>query len=842
MMVRTRRGGSLARLAPALLPLALLAACQAGAGGAGTRTGRTRTTTLVPQSVLVPAAVPHAPRPSPVDVLHYAIDLDLEPTTRSIEGECAVRFTPRAAELVRLRLDLAGLAVRGVRDASGRDLHFTHEGETLTIDLGRVLAPGDEGEVRVAYGGRPAKGLWFAGDRDGQPTHAFTQGECEDSRWWFPCWDAPGEFATSEVRVTLPPGWRSVAAGDLVERGKDGRKTVEHWRMERPHAPYLTTLVAGELVQRDATWDGVPLSYLAEPRYARWMDASFSETGDILAFLSELTGVRYPWSKYAQACVENFPFGGMENISATTLTSATLDDELGNRDDQSHDLVAHEAAHQWFGNLMTCADWSHVWLNESLATYAALLYFERTRGADELRVRMRDDQDEYAVADLAKRRAIVTNVYKDPIDLFDEHVYQGGAARLHLLRSVLGDEAFVEGLRAYVAQHQGQPVVTADLRRAFEGVSGESLGWFFEQWLERPGFPEIETSWRWNAEREMLTLSVTQTQSELGGVPRAFRFPVDVEIRDRGGSSLQRVWVDARRQSFDFPVKHEPQWVRFDKYGFVPKLHRAKKAPSEWIAIAKDDDDVNGRRDALAALGALAKETVDPALRELYRGEIADRLVKEKVPAARVAAVKAAEAAGGLEARTRLVEVAASDPDAQVREEALLALRAWCPDPELARFADEQLAARYSWDVMAAASGLRVAASPDDAYAHLTQALLEASPHDQLRARLLRHLGSLENAAASDQLRVWAADASTHDTARAVAVEELAKRSLSRTAVVEFLVGLLDTESFRLRQAVLKALSGSADPRARRALADRYRTTVFPREKRIIEASLSSGF
>ncbi len=790
----------------------------------------------------LPGAVANAPRASAIDVQHYAIDIALDPVNRLVTGHCVVRFAAREQDLLRVVLDFAGLEVQGVRDSAGRSLAFRHQGEELAIDLHQVLARGAETELAIDYAGRPKKGLWFAGERAGVPTHAFTQGQCEDSRWWFPCWDAPSDFATSEITVTMPAGWTAVAAGERVGRSESGKTVTEHWRMDRPHAVYLTTLVAGEFLVREAMWEDVPLYYMAEPRYGKWMEASFDETPDMLGFLSELTGVRYPYTKYSQACVENFPFGGMENISATTLTSLTLNDERGNRDDTSHSLVAHEAAHQWFGNLVTCSDWSHVWLNESFATYAALLYFERTRGVDDFRIRMRDAQEKYIEADEKGRRPIVWSVYKDPIDLFGEHVYPGGAARLHLLRSILGDDLFVEGVRTYLAENAGQTVTTSDLQHAFEKVSGEKLGWFFDQWIHRPGFPVFETSWKWDQKAGIVTLDVVQTQLEGGGVPRAFKLPVDIEVRDRGGRATYRMWIDERRHAFEFPVAHEPIWVSFDKFGWVPKRLEAKRAPDEWLALAKEDDDVNGRRDAVRKLGELAQGTTDQGRLDVFRAELVDRLKKEPSPAVRAAAAEAAGRAGGLEVRTELRATAAGDTDAEVREQALLALRSFCPDAELARFAREQFDARYSWDVMGAAAGLLAAAEPDEAYAWLTRALLvEDSPHDQLRARLLRHLGALENASVSAQLRQWASDASADPSARCVAVEELGKRSTGRPEVAEFLAQMVHAEDNRLRVAALQALGRFQDPRTRRKLFDYYGTTVFPREKRIIEAALGTG-
>jgi aminopeptidase N len=216
----------------------------------------------------------------------------------------------------------------------------------------------------VRYSGRPRKGLHVAAERAGVATQVFTQGECEDSRGWFPCFDSPSDRATTEIRVSMPASWTAVAAGDRIERLVKGDRATELWRMTTPHPAYLTTLVAGEFVTERDTWDGIPILYLAEESLAGEIRPNLGRTGDVLSFLSEITGHRYPYSKYAQSCVSNFPYGGMENISATTLTDTALIDEKARRDGSEIGLVVHEAAHQWFGDLLTCRDWSHVLLKK----------------------------------------------------------------------------------------------------------------------------------------------------------------------------------------------------------------------------------------------------------------------------------------------------------------------------------------------------------------------------------------------------------------------------------------------------------------------------------------------
>ncbi|MDP6956736.1 MAG: M1 family metallopeptidase, partial [Planctomycetota bacterium] len=727
-------------------------------------------------------ATVHNPRLSDFDVEHYSIELALDPRARSFAARCTVRLHASIDGLESVALDLAGLEVNAVHDGALRELSYEHSGGQLDIALAQPLAQGDFIELAVDYAGLPQKGLWFAGEREGAATHVFTQGECEDSHWWFPCWDFPSDRATSEVRVTMPAHWTSVAAGELIDSTKTEVTRTDHWRMPTPHPAYLTTLVAGEFVVQEGEWDGIPLLFLAAEEDQHLMEAAFAETDEALAFLSEVTGKRYPYSKYSQACVDNFPFGGMENISATTLTSNVLTDERGRRDRAATGLVVHEAAHQWFGDLMTCRDWSHIWLNEGFATYMTLLYFERTRGVDEYRARLRQAQQAYMAGDQgANRRPTVHNIYRDPMDLFfGGHAYPGGAARLHLLREVMGDEAFFAGIRRYVGDNIGRSVTTADLRRALEQSSGQDLGEFFDQWFHSQGYPEMSVRWEWDGRNRQVALCVEQTQEAGDGTPRVFKVPVDVEVRTASGVSNHRLQLDRRRHRFVLPCDERPTWVRFDKYGSLPASVDREKRTSEWLAIAGQDDDVGGRVMAVEVLGRVLAGSKDDDLADLIRGELLNRLSGDSSRFVRQAAVQALAAGGGTRAAEVLCAVAREDAEAQVRVAALSALEGFVGlrgdglgDEALAHLAETVYEDGFSWQTMIAAASLRRASSPEGAFFWLGDRLHEPSPHSVLQAGLLRVLSRCDDPGVLPQLRLWAGDHDAAPETRVVAVQAL---------------------------------------------------------------------
>lgn len=795
-------------------------------------------------NVAAPATIAtyHEPRVAPVDVEHYGLELTLLPEERAIEGRCTVRFAVTAPRLSRLELELEGLEVRAVRDASGESLDFTHSGAVLAIALERELTRGALSQVVVEYGGQPRKGLWFVEGEAGRIEQAWTQGECVDAHWWFPCLDYPADRATSEVLMHLPPDWVGVAAGERVELIEGSTRRSERWRMSTPHPSYLMTLCAGKFRVVEEEWDGIPLYYLADASYGDWMADSFAETDDILAFFSELTGKRYPYAKYAQTCVGNFPFGGMENISATTLTEGTLTDAAGQLDGTSHGLVAHEAAHQWFGDLMTCQTWSEIWLNEGFATYLTNLYFEHSRGVDDFRVRMRNAQVSYMDADVGgARRPTVHAYYKDPFDLFfDGKAYSGGASRLHFLRFVLGDEDFFSGLRLYVAQNSDRAVQSEDLRAAMETVSGRDLAEFFDQWIYGAGHPELEVRWSWDEALNQVEIEVAQVQAKERGTPGVFRMPVDIELRNAQGRRTVRFDLDRRKQTLVLESATKPIWIRFDKHGWLPARVASFKAGSEWLAIAAEDDDVNGRRDAVDALGRLFATEKDEKAAGLYRAAILRRLRDDDSDAVRLEAVEAfSRRLTANQVRLFLRQAASEDVSAAVREAALLALRGFGLDEELAAFADEQFDLGYSWDVRIAAAKLYTVAAPEGAWDWLLARADIPSPHATLRAGLIDVLATLEHPQLLGELRSVASRADVSSAARRAAARGLGRRGQKDDASRDVLLALVDSSDYRLRQDAIDALGEFRGGAVLARLEAALEMSVHSRERRKLETAIA---
>ncbi|NIT57927.1 MAG: aminopeptidase, partial [Aliifodinibius sp.] len=307
--------------------------------------------------------------------------------------------------------------------------------------------------VAIEYEAQPRAGLYFVHPEIGypdKPWQIWSQGEMEFNSHWFPCYDFPNDRMTSEMIVTVPKWQMAISNGELLAvTENDASNTITyHWKESVPHVTYLLSLVVGEFLEARDEWtggsprrNGVPVTYYVEPQDSHKVARSFHKTVEMMDFFSHKTGIDYPYEKYAQTTIRDFMWGGMENISATTLTRNTLHDQRAHLDYTSDGLVAHELAHQWWGDLLTCNNWNHIWLNESFATYFDALYVDHDMGNDEFIMEMQQNRNRYLKEDSTKyRRPIVYNLYEDASQMFDRHTYQKGSWVLHMIRYILGDE------------------------------------------------------------------------------------------------------------------------------------------------------------------------------------------------------------------------------------------------------------------------------------------------------------------------------------------------------------------------------------------------------------------
>ncbi len=570
----------------------------------------------------LPGDKPNWSRDRDVDVLHLKLQIVLDLERRAVSGTATHHISPMNDGLAAFEMDAIDMEiVSAVVDK--RPTTFDYDGRKLRVHFLGPRARGKEVRVAVEFRSRPRLGLYFINADEAypdKPRQVWTQGQDEDHRYWFPCYDHTNDKMTSELLVTVPGDWFALSNGRLLEdkKLKDGTRRF-HWHQDRPHSTYLITLAAGEFHRTDVTRNGLTIDYFVEPKDVEAVERTFGNTPEMIALFEEVSGIKYPWAKYSQVVVRDFVFGGMENTSATTMTDLILVDRKASVDHTADYLVSHELAHQWWGDLLTCRDWSHGWLNESFATYAEFLWEERKRGTDEYRQYVIANTHDYL--EERYRRPIVTNVWNAPIDIFDLHLYEKGALVLHTLRGVLGDDQFFRAIRRYCRDNQERSVITQDLINAIEAETGRNLEWFFDQYVFRPGHPQFKVSWSWDEDKKLAAVAVRQTQNTEGGVD-AFRASVAIDFRTgRNKAQSFAVEVTEREHTFVFPLSKKPDICRFDPYNRVLKELDFDKSTAELRLQLRTDDDIYYRELTARGLGKAGGPEAVEALEAAVTGD-----------------------------------------------------------------------------------------------------------------------------------------------------------------------------------------------------------------------------
>lgn len=771
----------------------------------------------------------HYERDVPFVLRHLACDWDLEVERAALSGHVDLEVERVRSGSHELVLDAIAFDLRAV-EWDGVALPYVYDGRSLRIGLPSHFT---RGRVRVAYRVEPRRGMLFLAPDEhvpSRPQQIWTQCQEEDARWFLPCHDAPHVKMTSEMRVRAPLGWTVLSNGDRVGERQIGDANEVHYRFDAPHSSYLLTLVAGDFASyeemgRSGERD-VPLRYLFPHGREADAKATFGRTARMLSFFGERFGTPYPWRSYTQVVVADFPGGGMENTTATTLYEHTLLDEPARLDISSDELIAHELAHQWFGDLVTCRTWAEGWLNEGFATYCERLWDAEERGEDEAAYALERDLRAYLTESARYVRPVVCPTYDAPYDLFDRHLYEKAGVFLHVLRETLGDESFFTAIRRYLETHALGLVETRDFMRACERASGRALEQLFDEALLVPGHPvlAVEVQHR----NGLCTIDVKQLQapseSREGerGVPAVFRVPLTFELLAADGTvRRESVVLDKRVDSYVFVVEQRPLAVVVDPRMLVlgevvvkappdmlhAQLTKAKTARGRWLAAK-----------ALAPLGdARSLELLGARLCDEgefwgVRVECADALAANRSdgakrvllaaldvqhPKARRAVARALGVFRSMDAVTALIPVALGDVSLLVQAEAARSLGR---TKQAAAYETLSLMLeRSSWaDVVAVAALDGLAASRDERAAELVAARTRYGHPVRIRRAAVRAVPVL----------------------------------LPQRRACELLEGLLTDPDQNLRIEVAYALAELDDVRSRDALAEQLRRDLDPRARR----------
>jgi len=567
---------------------------------------------------------PHYARDLVVDVRHIKLEIAIDPAKRHIAGTAthsvrAINDGVRAIEFDAAEMEIAGVTV------GGKPAKYDYADPVLRVSVaGSGLRAGAETEIAIAYSAYPRRGLYFTSPDEHypeKPLQAWTQGQDEDSRHWYPCIDFPNHQQTSEVIVTVPASMISIGNGELksIVENRRARTKTYHWYQAVPHVTYLLSQIVGEFAEIRHRWQGVAVEYYGPRGREKDLQRTLERTPKMLTFLSEAAGVKYPYPKYAQSFVADFIFGGMENISATTLTDTSLIDKRASLDADSDGLLAHELAHQWFGDLLTCRDWAHGWLNEGFATYFEALFTEHNKGIDEFRYELYQNAQIYMGEDGGRyRRPIVNNVYHEPIDLFDRHLYEKGSLVLHMIRTVIGDDLWSKAIHHYVRTQRSTNVTTPDLQRAIEAATGRNIDWLFDEYVYRGGHPAFKLGFEWDDKAKQAKVSIAQTQDEKDA--SVFRLPVTIDFSIDGKTQAYTVQISEKAHNFFFPLAAKPQMVRFDPGHNFLKTVEFKRGKEMLLHQLRHDDDVIGRIDAARELAKSGAREAVGALKAAVLG------------------------------------------------------------------------------------------------------------------------------------------------------------------------------------------------------------------------------
>ncbi len=649
---------------------------------------------------------------------NYKLVLHFDGPKGEVFGEETITLRPFERHFQKFYLDSTELTIEAVTllSAQGTPVKLAYEtrDSRLWVTLDRVYGTTSVLQVRIAYHGFPRTGLFFVNPTPEYPQwphEVYSQGEPEFNHFWFPCWDYPNDMSTSETITTVPEGQMVVSNGRLAGVQQAGGIVTYDWVESVPHSSYLISLAIGPWRKVSDRYKNTPVDYYVpdtvDEETAR---RSFHLTPDMIAFFSQATGVEYPYEQYAQTTVQNYIFGGQENVSATTLTDMTLHDERADRDYPSTDLVSHELGQHWFGDFVQGRDWANIWLNEGFATYLEALYAQHHEGYDAYRVAIYQDQIAEQMEDhTSYRRPIVDRHYEDPLEMFDLTTHQKGAAVLDMLRFVLDgsdaalrpasqDETFFRVLHQYLTTHNGQAVDTADLAESLRTATGRELGWFFHEWLFLSGHPDYRVEAAYDLTKKIEKLKVTQTQQIDQSTP-VFDMPIAIAFYGANGESKEvTVRDNLQQQVFEIPIEFEPQWVAFDPNDFIDKTLEFDQPMAALIAEARKDPSMMSRLWATQQLGKAASPDADARTDALVHVLSTDAFY----------AVRAAAATGlgniGSSTAKRALLSSLQQSDSRVRTAAIAALARFSKDPVVYRSLVNALRQDSSYAVEAAAA------------------------------------------------------------------------------------------------------------------------------------------
>jgi len=516
------------------------------------------------------------------DIIHTALDLKFDWEKEHVLGKATLTIKPWFYPVNKITLDAKDFDIHKINySGQSTPLKYDYDNQRLTIFLGKTIQKGEKYELEIDYTAKPAEfggqggsaaitsdqGLFFINPNNedpDKPQQIWTQGETEWNSRWFPTTDKPNERCTQEMYLTVADKYVTLSNGLLKSSKKnaDGTRT-DYWKMDMPHAPYLFMIAVGEFAVVKETWENIPVEYYVEPAYKADAKKIFNHTPEMLSFFSKITGVKYPWQKYSQVVVRDYVSGAMENTTGVIYGDFVQKTERELIDNHNDGIVAHEMFHHWFGDYVTCESWANLTMNEGFANYSEYLWFEHKYGREEADRHRRNEINGYlGSVGQGGAHALIHWGYNDKEDMFDAHSYNKGGQVLHMLRDLVGDEAFFASLEKYLKDNALTAVEAHDLRLAFEEITGQDLKWFFDQWFFSSGHPQLNVSYDLQPNQVAVTVEQTQNADEF---PAIFVLPFAIDVYTADGKSTRHdVVLERRKQTFNLKTNGLSALVNFD--------------------------------------------------------------------------------------------------------------------------------------------------------------------------------------------------------------------------------------------------------------------------------------
>lgn len=622
------------------------------------------------------------------DLINTKLDVRFDYKKCFMYGKEWVTLKPHFYPTDTLRLDAKGMDIHNisiVQNGKNIPLKYVYQDSlSLAIRLDRVYHNNEKYTIYISYTSKPnqlkehgsaaindAKGLYFInpdGKDPDKPIQIWTQGETESSSAWFPTIDQPQQKTTDEIAMTVPAKYVTLSNGRLASQKVNGDGTrTDTWKMELPHSPYLFMMAVGDFKIYHDKWRGKDVDYYLEPKYAPYAKQIFGMTPELMEFYSTTLGVDYPWNKYAQIVVRDYVSGAMENTSATLhgeqvqLTDRQLLDAYYN---DSRVDIAHELFHQWFGDYVTCENWTNITMNESFADFSEMLWAEHKYGKDEAGYQNYLDMNQYMQNPANQTKNLVRFHYNDKEDVFDAVSYQKGGRILNMLRTYLGDAAFFKGLKNYLTANAFKAGEAQQLRLALEEASGLDLNWYFNQWYYGAGNPDLTISYKWDDAAKKETVYLQQTQDG-----NAFILPFAVDIYAGGKKVRHNVWMQHKADTLTFSSENKPDLVNVDGDKVLLVKKTDNKSLDQFVFQYFNAPLYVDRTEAITAA---SKQQDDAGAQKVMIAALHDKYYRLQIKAIKALDMKNDAIRNA--AMPILTSLAQTDPNTLVQAEAITAL------------------------------------------------------------------------------------------------------------------------------------------------------------------------